>query len=68
MDVFFWYQIVGAVLAGNALTFMFGYYIWRCTKQERNGLDTSYLPLYVHLCGIIPPGVVIFGLYYLVRA
>lgn len=63
MDVWVWYQTVGAVFAGNALSFMFGYYLWRAVKAEKEGKDPYRLPLGVSLCGLIPPLVVLGSFY-----
>ena len=63
VDIFEWYQVVGAVIAGNILTGCFVYYLWYMTNREKRGMDTKNIPLGVALCGALPPLLVAAGLY-----
>ncbi len=63
MEIIFWYQVIGAVFAGNVLTFMFGYFVWTVIQREKKGLKPVFdVGLSVSLCGIIPPLLTIGGL------
>lgn len=66
MTVYEFYQIVGAVIAGNGLCFMFGYYLWQGRQYEKRGEKVERMPLHVHLCGAIPPLVMVLGMFWLV--
>lgn len=60
-----WFAVVSAVIFGNALTFAWGYFFWRCWKNERVGKD-SYegIPLWCSVfCGMMPPLLAAFGVY-----
>jgi len=67
MTVVEFFQIVGAVIAGNLLTLLYVYYLWRGRRAEMQGLDPdTSLPLHVYVCAVIPLGVCGWALYSLV--
>lgn len=51
MDIYYWSQIVGAVIAGNLLTLMFIYYAW--SHDKVNG-EASHISWAAMTCGLIP--------------
>lgn len=55
MDILYFYQIVAAVLVGNALTAWFIHSIWLVTKVEKTGLDASHAPWGALIGCIVPP-------------
>lgn len=63
MEIIGWYQTAGAVFAGNILSALFAYSVWAMVSREKRGLNPYDIGLGPALCGIIPPLVVIGGLY-----
>lgn len=64
MGILFWYQVVGAVFAGNVLSFMFGYFLWTVIQREKQGLQPVFdVGLGVSICGVVPPLVALGGLF-----
>mgnify|MGYP001032717568 CR=1 FL=1 len=64
MDIIYWYQIVGAVIAGNVLTIMLVFCMWSADKAAKKGLEYSDLSWTALACGIIPLLVVLGAIYY----
>lgn len=65
MDTLFFYQVVAAVLVGNALTGWFAYCAWRVTRNEQSGIEPSRGPI-IYLVGLaLPPLLVAAGAYFL---
>lgn len=54
MDIFTWWQIISAVIAGNGLSLSVGYYIYQGTMRQRQGLSFYDMPLGVSLAGAVP--------------
>lgn len=52
-------QIVAAVMAANALTGVYIYFLWRASKVT----DFAQLPFATLAAGIIPPLIMAFGAY-----
>ncbi|MBM1570141.1 hypothetical protein [Sulfitobacter mediterraneus] len=52
----FWYfcQIAGAVMLGNAFSFAFFMGAMKCSKLQKNGVKDDELPWWVYLCLIVP--------------
>ena len=64
MEIVFWYQVIGAVFAGNVLSFMFGYFLWAVMQREKQGLQPVFdVGLGVSFCGAVPPLVALGGLF-----
>ena len=59
-------QIVGAVVAGNALFAAFVFYVWSAIQNEKKGKPPLELPATTLLCGLVPP-LVFAGAVYLLR-
>lgn len=52
-------DLMAAVIAGNAVSLAYLYFIWRGTKMEKQGNSTSEMPWIVILMGIVPSGIVL---------
>lgn len=63
LTVLVWYQIVGAVIAGNVLFGMLFLFWWTVDKNVKSGRDMYAMPIGVAICGFVPPVLVALGLY-----
>lgn len=63
MTVMQFYQLVGALVAANLLTFMFGAFVWITHRREREGRDPMKVGLGVALCGLVPLAVVALAIF-----
>lgn len=62
MQITFWYQLVGAVIAGNVLTAMLAFFWFSVNRNEKQGRDPYDVPFTTWLCGVIPPLIILGGL------
>ena len=61
MDIVEFYRIVAAILIGNAFTLLVVYAVWRASKLERKGFNSSFLPFPLLASAIIPFAIVFFA-------
>lgn len=54
MDFWFWTQITGAVVFGNALFSCLAFFLYRVSQQERAGRKAEDLPVWVFILGLVP--------------
>jgi hypothetical protein len=55
MEILMFLGVLGAVIAGNALTLLYIYALWRATKEEREHGDLFRLPFSLLLAGMAGP-------------
>lgn len=63
MEFWPWFQIVGAVIVGNGLTALYGFWLWQAVKREKLGLNPLGTSLGVSLCGLVPPVLAIIAMF-----
>jgi len=65
MDIWYYLQIVSAVVLANAVSFAFFMGAMKCSKLQKDGAKDDELPLWVYACLIFPPLVMSGGAYLL---
>ena len=63
MEIWYFVQIVSAVIVGNAASFAFFMGAMECSRLQKSGAKDDELPWWVYVCLIVPPLMVSGGAY-----